>query len=94
MNWSKSYATSSGSLQKDKEEVWRFWPSPTSFACGNPFGLAFDNAGRTSVTYGVVSALGRQMTQRLTADTEKHYYGNLIMQRSRCKNQNCPKILK
>jgi len=49
-----------------------------AFACGNPFGMAFDNAGRTSVTYGVVSALGRQMTQRLTGDPERHYYGNLI----------------
>jgi len=49
-----------------------------SFACGNPFGMAFDNYGRSSVTYGVVSALGRQMTHRLTPDTTNHYYGNLI----------------
>lgn len=49
-----------------------------AFACGNPFGMAFDNAGKTSVTYGVVSALGRQMTQRLTGDPQRHYYGNLI----------------
>jgi S1-C subfamily serine protease len=49
-----------------------------AFACGNPFGLAFDNAGKSSITYGVVSALGRQMTDRLTADPTKHYYGNLV----------------
>ncbi len=49
-----------------------------TFACGNPFGLAFDNNGRTSITYGVVSALGRQMTHRLTGDPDHHYYGNLI----------------
>lgn len=49
-----------------------------SFACGNPFGLAFDNYGNTSVTYGVVSALGREMTRQLVDDTRVHYYGNLI----------------
>ena len=48
-----------------------------AFACGNPFGLA--NAdGRASVTYGVVSALGRQMTDRLPGNDQVHYYGNLI----------------
>lgn len=48
-----------------------------AFACGNPFGLA--NAdGRTSVTYGVVSAVGRQMTDRLPGNDQVHYYGNLI----------------
>lgn len=48
-----------------------------AFACGNPFGLA--NAdGRTSITYGVVSAVGRQMTDRLPGNDQVHYYGNLI----------------
>lgn len=47
------------------------------FACGNPFGLANDD-GQASITYGVISALGRQMTQRLGADPEKEYYGNMI----------------
>ena len=48
-----------------------------AFACGNPFGLA--NAdGRASVTYGVVSAVGRQMTDRLPSNDRTHYYGNLI----------------
>ena len=49
-----------------------------SFACGNPFGLAFDNRGRSSLTYGVISALGRQMTRRLSADPQQRYYGHLI----------------
>lgn len=47
------------------------------FACGNPFGLANDD-GRTSITYGVVSALGRQMTRRLVGESEIQYYGNMI----------------
>ncbi len=47
------------------------------FACGNPFGLANED-GRTSVTYGVVSALGRQMTNRLAGDSDVQYYGNMI----------------
>ncbi len=47
------------------------------FACGNPFGLANDD-GRTSVTYGVVSALGRQMTDRLVRNSDLQYYGNMI----------------
>ncbi len=49
-----------------------------SFACGNPFGVAFENNGLSSVTYGVVSALGRQMTRQLVDNDRVHYYGNLI----------------
>lgn len=49
-----------------------------AFACGNPFGLAFDSGGEPSVTYGVVSALGRQMTDKLTNNPRVYYYGNLI----------------
>jgi len=48
-----------------------------AFAVGNPFGLA-NVDGRASVTYGVVSALGRQMTDRLPGNDQVHYYGNLI----------------
>lgn len=48
-----------------------------AFACGNPFGLA-NRRGRASMTMGVVSALGRDMTRRLEADPEAHYYGHLI----------------
>lgn len=59
-----------GDLAKVKVNQW-------AFACGNPFGLA--NAdGRASVTYGVVSAVGRQMTNRLPGNDQVHYYGNLI----------------
>ena len=48
-----------------------------AFAVGNPFGLA-NVDGRASVTYGVVSALGRQKTDRLPGNDQVHYYGNLI----------------
>lgn len=48
-----------------------------AFACGNPFGLA-NRTGQPSITYGVVSALGRDMTDRIAEDTSIHYYGNLI----------------
>ncbi|MDO8632573.1 MAG: trypsin-like peptidase domain-containing protein, partial [Phycisphaerales bacterium] len=47
------------------------------FACGNPFGMANRN-GQASITYGVVSALGRDMTDRITENPQLHYYGNLI----------------
>jgi len=58
----------------DKKTLVNQW----AFACGNPFGLAFDNDGVPTLTYGVVSALDRDMTQRLAGDSEQHYYGNLI----------------
>lgn len=48
-----------------------------SFACGNPFGLA-NRSGQPSITYGVVSALGRDMTDRIAEDSNTSYYGNLI----------------
>ena len=48
-----------------------------AFACGNPFGLA-NRTGQPSITYGVVSALCRDMTDRIAEDTNIHYYGNLI----------------
>lgn len=47
------------------------------FAVGNPFGLANDD-GRVSVTYGVISALGRRMTERLVGNSQVEYYGNMI----------------
>lgn len=59
-----------GDLEKVKVNQW-------AFACGNPFGLANDD-GRTSVTFGVVSALGREMTDRLVPGSDREYYGNLI----------------
>jgi len=48
-----------------------------AFACGNPFGLANED-GRASITYGVISALGRHMTDRLVGGDPNRYYGNLI----------------
>jgi len=60
-----------GDLKNVKVNQW-------AFACGNPFGLANDD-GRTSVTFGVVSALGREMTRRLVPSySDVEYYGNLI----------------
>ncbi len=47
------------------------------FACGNPFGLA-NSDGRTSLTYGAVSSLHRQMTERLGKNSDVQYYGNMI----------------
>jgi len=47
------------------------------FACGSPFGLA-NRDGQASITYGVVSALGRDMSDRITENPQQHYYGNLI----------------
>lgn len=50
------------------------------FAAGNPFGLAtFD--GRASVTYGVVSGMGRQLNDRIEippGEIDIRYYGNLL----------------
>ena len=48
-----------------------------AFAAGNPFGLANDT-GEASITYGVVSALGRKLTHRLARNSELEYYDNLI----------------
>jgi serine protease Do len=48
-----------------------------AFACGNPFGLA-NGDGRASVTIGVISAMGRQLTSRLVGDSAIEYYGNLL----------------
>jgi len=59
-----------GALSKIKVNQW-------TFACGNPFGLANDD-GNSSITFGAVSALGRDMTQKLASDPLIQYYGNLI----------------
>lgn len=48
-----------------------------AFACGNPFGRA-NQDGKPSISFGVISALGRMMTQRLVGDSETEYYGNLL----------------
>ncbi|HUU84009.1 MAG TPA: trypsin-like peptidase domain-containing protein [Phycisphaerae bacterium] len=50
------------------------------FAIGNPFGLA-NRDGRTGVTYGIVSAVGKDLSRELNDGLEgadERYYGNLI----------------
>ncbi|HSW45473.1 MAG TPA: trypsin-like peptidase domain-containing protein [Phycisphaerae bacterium] len=45
---------------------------------GNPFGSASDgNNGKPAMSFGIISALGRQITQQLDPLARK-YYGNLI----------------
>lgn len=48
-----------------------------TFAAGNPFGLA-NQSGQPTVTVGAVSALNRQMTDRLGDPGGTAYYGNLL----------------
>lgn len=57
--------------------VERLRPNMWTFACGNPFGLANDD-GNTSITFGTVTALGRDMTRKLVGNSQLEYYGNLI----------------
>lgn len=44
---------------------------------GNPFGTASENSGRSALTFGVISALGSDLTAKLDL-SDQHYYGNLI----------------
>lgn len=46
-------------------------------AVGNPFGFANDD-GNLSVSIGTISALGREMTHRLSVNPMVQYYGHLI----------------
>ncbi len=48
-----------------------------AFVVGNRFGLAV-GSGHPSVTFGVVSALDRDMTRQLAGGSALPYYGNLI----------------
>ena len=48
-----------------------------AIAVGNPFGRANDD-GNLSVSVGTVSALGREMTHRLSVNPMVQYYGHLI----------------
>jgi len=52
-------------------------PNQWSFAAGNPFGLA-NRDGNTSISWGTVTALGREMTGALVGNSQTEYYGNLI----------------
>lgn len=46
-------------------------------ALGNPYGTASENNGRPALCFGVVSALGMELTRQLDPLGER-YYGNLI----------------
>ncbi len=46
-------------------------------AVGNPYGRANDD-GNLSVSFGTISALGREMTHRLSVNPMVQYYGHLI----------------
>ncbi len=63
-----------GDLSRVRQGQW-------CFAVGNPFGLANDD-GRTGITYGIVSALGKDLNAELNAEAdtaaEVRYYGHLI----------------
>lgn len=51
-----------------------------AFACGNSMGLA-TRTGRGSLTYGIISALGRNITNRIVEpdpEFDMRYYGDLI----------------
>ena len=47
------------------------------FSVGNPFGLAY-RAGHLSFSMGVVSAMGRSLTDQIDGAYNDRYYGNLI----------------
>ncbi|MBI3836133.1 MAG: trypsin-like peptidase domain-containing protein [Planctomycetes bacterium] len=48
-----------------------------TFSGGNPFGLA-NNDGKPSISFGIISALGRELTDELKGDPNVQYYGNLV----------------
>ena len=54
---------------------------------GNPFGSASVNRGRPALSFGVVSALGKPLTQQLDP-TDERYYGNLIQTDARINPGN------
>ncbi|HOB73082.1 MAG TPA: trypsin-like peptidase domain-containing protein [Phycisphaerae bacterium] len=54
---------------------------------GNPFGTASDNGGRPAMSFGVVSALGQELSRQLDPLGER-YYGNLIQTDARINPGN------
>lgn len=54
---------------------------------GNPFGSASDNYGRPAMSFGVISALGQELTRQLDPQMER-YYGNLIQTDARINPGN------
>lgn len=47
------------------------------FTAGSPFGLATGD-GSPSVSFGVIAAIGRDLTSQLRSEGDDRYYGNLI----------------
>lgn len=54
---------------------------------GNPFGAASENSGRSAMSFGIISALGQDLTQKLDLSMQ-HYYGNLIQTDARINPGN------
>ncbi len=54
---------------------------------GNPFGSAFDSHGDPAMSFGIVSALGRELSQQLDPHGDR-YYGNLIQTDARINPGN------
>jgi serine protease Do len=54
---------------------------------GNPYGSATDSDGSPAMSFGIVSALGRQLTPQLDP-TDNRYYGNLIQTDARINPGN------
>ncbi|MGQ9651793.1 MAG: trypsin-like peptidase domain-containing protein [Phycisphaerae bacterium] len=52
---------------------------------GNPLGTALDGDGRAAMSFGIISALGQDLTQKLDPD---RYYGNLIQTDARINPGN------
>lgn len=55
---------------------------------GNPFGSAFEGRGKPAMSFGVISALGRGLTQQLDPLMTQRYYGNLIQTDARINPGN------
>lgn len=54
---------------------------------GNPFGIAWESQGKPSMSFGIISALGRPLTRQLDPLGER-YYGNLIQTDARINPGN------
>ncbi len=52
---------------------------------GNPLGTAFDGGGQPAMSFGIVSALGQDLTQKLGSE---RYYGDLIQTDARINPGN------
>ncbi len=55
---------------------------------GNPRGTASEDRGRPSMSFGIISELGRCLTRQLDPITDERYYGNLIQTDARIVQGN------